>query len=293
MAYEHYRHTIQERLSYISSLDTVKRLYPHQLDFHCTLLVNTPMLHTKDADIIPCIKSVLTRFTQLTRIPITYSDSTDRIITDISLYIQHHLLCEDKVDELFADRGLKSHDAVLLLTSTILGRDTTVGVAVFDIMVNDSVPLRVHHPRKTMIDLHLLCGASCTGGAGTYLLSLLKVLVYLGSTCKDMVRYGAHHDHNAFTILLTSIEDEKTRTFYQRHMFDYVLESHQDYMNLYPMRWTMTLGEKHFWKKQSRSITDKGVIGMEQEIWDKLAAFYVHPYQTRSKYIYFKKDDIV
>lgn len=283
MAYEHYQKTIQERLTQLSSYDTIKRLYPHKMDFECTLLVNKHMLHTKEAECIPFIMSLLDLFTHTTRIPITYSDSTDSIMKHVSLNIQHHLLCEDKVDELFADRGLKSHDAVLLLTSTILGLNTTVGVAVFDIMVNDSVPLRVHHPHKTMIYLYLLCGASCTGGAGSYLISLLKILVYLSSTCKDMVHYVTDHDHNAFNILLTSIEDKKTRTFYQRHSFDYVLKSQQNYTKLYPMRWTMTRGEKQFWKKQSLSITHKGTMGMEQEVWDKLITFYVHPYHTRSK----------
>jgi hypothetical protein len=281
MAYKHYCRTIQERISHLSV--HTKRLFPHKMDFKCTLLVNKQMLHTKDAELIPLVESLLGLFTQTTHIPMTYIASTDSIMKEISLHIQHHLLCEDKVDELFAERGLKSHDAVLILTSAILGFDTTVGVAVFDIMVNDSVPLRVHHPRKTMIYLYLLCGASCTGGAGSYLISLLKTLVYLSSTCKNMVRYVTDHDHNSFNILLTSIEDEKTRTFYQRHLFDYVLDSQKDYTNMYPMRWTMTCSETRYWKKQSVTITHTGTMGMEQEVWDKLVTFYIHPYHTRSK----------
>lgn len=242
------------------------------LDFTCEFWLNSEWLdgnNKKSAGRRPDIKSalisILKQISQKVKIGI-FIKSPQEIKAkslEIRTLISERLLCDGLLNKHYAELATTKNDALIIMKSAFpkLGEKLTMMVGLSMIQLFNSSKTPFPSSMKEMVYIDEICGASCMGGAGKYMINFLKYFVLISKYNPEMknviqkYKYDATKQGNPFNITLRSIDKVATRSFYEGSDFTYIIKKKQPKIvgklvqlefpvpgkdGLYPMRWKIT-----------------------------------------------------
>jgi len=210
----------------------------HQISFHGEIWINEQFVEgrgklTKDTTGKPAIEkkainSVIDELCQRLGMKKVVKSQEEISIKSEEIHelMKNNLLCDGDLGKAYAKQSVNKNDALLILNGFFPRLGST-----FTTLIGMAMISFFHYPKykpemKELVYLDELCGGTCLGGPGQFIMNTLKLFVLLSKQNASMQKAMSSNSpsYNGFNISLQSVHTPATRMFYQNNQFKYMKE---------------------------------------------------------------------